>query len=131
MIPIYFFLIVNSTETNFYSKIDETFNSAIVFSLKLKRDSYFYITYYVIPSLIFVIISYCSFWIDKNATTARCSIAITTTVITIQFYIGINTVLPPINYPVWLSTYFTGILIYTCLTMLEYAAVNFSTLNYV
>ncbi len=39
--------------------------------------------------------------------------------------------MPPVDYAVWLSTYFTGVLIFTCITMIEYAAVNFCTLNYV
>jgi hypothetical protein len=46
------------------------------------------LTYYLVPSVIFVVVSYCSYWIDKTATTARCSLAITTTLITLQFYIG-------------------------------------------
>jgi hypothetical protein len=86
--------------------------------------------YYIIPSVLFIIISYCSYWIDYKSATARCSLAITTIVITINFSNGINTVLPPIEYSVWLESYFTGILIFTCFTMLEYAAVNFAHLNY-
>jgi hypothetical protein len=98
--------------------------------LRIKRDPYFYMVYYIVPSVIFVILSYCSFWIDQESVTARCSLAITTVLITINFSNGINTILPPFEYPVWLETYFTGILIFTCFSMLEYAIVNFCHTNY-
>ena len=58
--------------------------------------------YYLIPSILFVIISYCSFWIDKEAATARASIAITTILITINFSNDIATILPPIKEEIWL-----------------------------
>ena len=86
--------------------------------------------YYIVPSVIFVLIAYCSFWISKDSVTARCSLAITIVLITINFQNGINNILPPIEYPVWLSSYFTGVLIFTCFVMLEYAVVNFATSNY-
>ena len=96
----------------------------------MKRDPYFYMTYYIIPSVLFVIISYCSFWIDKLAATARCSLAITSILITINFSNGISQILPPIEYEVWMEDYFKGILIFTTFAMFEYAVVNFATLNY-
>ncbi len=58
-------------------------NSGLVFTFTMTRSPYFYMTYYLVPSIIFVLISYCSFWIDKHATTARCFLAITTVLITI------------------------------------------------
>ena len=117
----------NSTVRN---DLDDSLNAGLLFNLKMKRDPYFYMVYYIVPSVIFVIISYCSFWISKDSVTARCSLAITTVLITINFQSGINQILPPIEYPVWLETYFTGILIFTCFAMLEFAVVNFCTSNY-
>eukprot|EP00347_Sterkiella_histriomuscorum_P019697 403340633 len=110
--------------------LDDTENAALTFKLEMKRDPYFYMVYYIVPSVIFVIIAYCSFWISKDSVTARCSLAITVVLITINFQNGINTILPPIEYSVWLNSYFTGILIFTCFAMLEFAVVNFATSNY-
>jgi hypothetical protein len=81
-------IIVTYDYTTMFSEIDDNTNSAVIYTLSIKRDPYFLLTYYLVPSVIFVIVSYCSYWIDKNATTARCSLAITTTLITLQFYIG-------------------------------------------
>ena len=86
--------------------------------------------YYIVPSIIFVVISYSSFWIDQESVTARCSLAITTVLITINFSNGVNRLLPPINYSVWLSSYFTAILIFNCIAMIEYAFINFCSFNY-
>lgn len=105
--------------------MDGSERSALRFTLQIKRDPYFYMVYYIIPSIIFVVISYCSFWISQESVTARCSLAITTVLITINFSNGINNIIPPIEQSVWLETYFTGILIFTCFAMLEYAIVNF------
>ena len=68
-----------------YTEFDNTLNSALVYKVTLQRDPYFYMVYYLIPSVLFVLISYCSYWIDSKAATARCSLAITTIVITINF----------------------------------------------
>lgn len=46
--------------------------------------------YYIVPSVIFVVLSYCSFWIDQEAVTARVSLSITTVLITINFSNGLN-----------------------------------------
>lgn len=87
-------------------------------------------SFYIVCSVIFVIISYCSFWIDYKAVTARCSLAITTIVITINMTNGVITLLPPIEYSVWIESYYTGCLVFVCITMLEYACVNFCAFNY-
>ena len=110
--------------------LDGYANAGLIFILDINRDPYFFMVYYIVPSVIFIIISYCSYWIDQESVTARCFIAMTTVLITIKFQNGINDILPPIDYPVWIESYFTGVLIFTCFTMLEYAVVNFCQTNY-
>jgi hypothetical protein len=105
-------------------------SSALVYTLQMQRNSYFYMVFYIIPSVIFVICSYLSFWIDQDSVTARCALGSTIIVITITFSNNINNILPAIDYAVWLQTYFNGVLIFTCFTMLEYAVVNFCSFNY-
>ena len=96
----------------------------------MKRDDQFYINFYVIPSILFILISYCSYWIDKSAAPARVAVGITTVLITISFYNGISEILPPVDTSVWLEQYYTGILAFTCATMIEYAIVNFCTFHF-
>jgi len=96
----------------------------------MKRDSYFYMSYYVVPSVIFIIVAYSSFWVDANAAPARCGLSITIILITINFQTQLSTVLPPIDSGIWLESYFTGVLVFTCVAMIEYTFVNFTSVNY-
>jgi len=96
----------------------------------MKRDPFFFMIYYVIPSVLFVICAYCSFWVDPAQPPARCGLAITTILITINFTNGITNILPPIDQSIWLEEYFTGVLVFTCISMFEYAALNFAMVHY-
>jgi len=49
------------------NELDHSINAGLTFSLSMKREPYFYMVYYIVPSVIFVIISYCSFWINKDS----------------------------------------------------------------
>jgi hypothetical protein len=113
-----------------WREFDYSENSALTYVIEFKRSPYPYMSFYIVCSVIFVLISYCSFWIDYKAVTARCSLAITTIVITINMTNGVSTLLPPIEYSVWIESYYTGCLIFVCITMLEYALVNFCAFNY-
>lgn len=68
------------------NNIDGVNSSSIEYTLNLNREPYFYMVFNVLPSVIFVTISYCSFWIDRNSVTARTALAITTVLLTIQTY---------------------------------------------
>lgn len=72
-------------------------SAGLFYQIEMKRQPYFYMAFYVLPSVLYVIISYCSFWIDQKAATARCSLGITTILITINFFNGVNNILPPIE----------------------------------
>ncbi len=85
-----------------WKEFDYSENSALTYVIEFKRDPYPYMSFYIICSVIFVMISYCSYWIDYKAVTARCSLAITTIVITINMANGVSTLLPPIEYSVWI-----------------------------
>jgi len=96
----------------------------------MKRDPFFYITYYVIPSLLFVVCAYASLYVDPAQAPARCGLAITTILITISFQNGVTAILPPIDQSIWLEAYFTGVLVFSSVNMFEYAALNFAMVHY-
>jgi hypothetical protein len=96
----------------------------------MQRDPYFYLIYYVIPQIFFVFIAYCAFWVNQTAAPARVALSITTILITINFSNGIYRILPPVKYEVWLVTFSTGVLAFACVSMMEYAFVNFSNFHY-
>lgn len=96
----------------------------------MQRDPYFYVIYFVIPQIFFVFIAYCAFWVNHAAAPARVALSITTILITINFTNGIYTILPPVKHAVWLVTFSTGVLVFACVSMMEYALVNFSNFHF-
>jgi hypothetical protein len=46
------------------NELDGMLHSGMSFTLNIKRDPYFFMVYYIIPSVIFVVLAYSSFWID-------------------------------------------------------------------
>ena len=58
--------------------------SGILYTLKLKRDPGFYWTFYMLPAMLFVFLSYSSFWVDKNAVPARVALGILSILITLN-----------------------------------------------
>lgn len=71
--------------------------------------------------------TYCSFWIDKNAVPARVGLSITVILITINFNKGVNLILPPVDDSIWLLDYFNGILVFSIVSMFEYVFLNYCT----
>jgi hypothetical protein len=123
------FLFMESSRTS--SNVDESVKlSGLRYSLKMQRDPYFYLIYYVIPQIFFVFVAYCAFWVNHAAVPARVALSITTILITIKFSNGIYVILPPVKYEVWLVTFSTGVLVFACISMIEYAFVNYSNFHY-
>lgn len=69
--------------------------------------------------------TYCSFWIDKGAAPARAGLSITVILITINFNKGVTLILPPASGSIWLVNYFTGILVFSIISMFEYVLLNY------
>lgn len=115
---------------SFIQKGEETeYLSGLLYELTLQRDPYFYLIFYVLPLIFFVFIAYCAFWVNHAAAPARVALSITTILITINFSNGIYTILPPVKYEVWLISFSTGVLVFACVSMMEYAIVNFSNFH--
>jgi Neurotransmitter-gated ion-channel transmembrane region len=91
----------------------------------LCRDiGYFLIQLYV-PSLLIVILSWVSFWINVDASPARVSIGLLTVLTTTtQSTAGVNSTMPRVSYikavDVWMST----CLVFVFAALVEYAIVN-------
>lgn len=85
----------------------------------------------VLPSVIFVTLSYSSFWIDRNSVTARTALAITTVLLTIQTYKAMyDSLLPPVASQIWLETYFNGVLAFTVIAMFQFVILNYINTQY-
>jgi Neurotransmitter-gated ion-channel transmembrane region len=84
----------------------------------------------MLPAIFFVIISYTSFWVSKEAVPARVSLCIIGVLITINFNNNLLTILPETTEPVWLQNFTQTILIFTAFAIIEYAFVNYTSFNH-
>lgn len=80
---------------------EERYNG-LDFKIIIKRDTGFYMTFYIIPVILFTIVAYCSFWVNPAAAPARTTLAIVSLLLTIRFRNGILAILPQVKSSIWL-----------------------------
>lgn len=85
-----------------WKSISNGVGSGIKFSFKFKRDPYFLGKLFVNPSIIFVVLAYTSFWIDKNEAAARVSLVITNILNAISLIVSTSSYIPNVPYKTWL-----------------------------
>lgn len=72
----------------------EDFFSGAKYYIYLNRDTGFYIKYYIGPAIIFVLLSYTSFFISRAAAMARVVLCTISILLTVQFRNNISLILP-------------------------------------
>jgi hypothetical protein len=105
---------------------DANFYSGARYIITLDRETGFYFKFYIGPSIIFVLISYSSFWISRAAAMARISLCTMSILIAVQFRNNISLIIPQIKERVWLEYFITSVLWFTIFAIVEYAFVNFT-----
>ena len=92
----------------------------------MARNPLFFIMQFIIPSMLFVVLSYLSYWVDKAAAPARVGLSITAILISISHDNAMTKYSPAVRYSTWMSTFTLGTLCFTTVTILEYGVLNFS-----
>jgi hypothetical protein len=92
--------------------------------------TYFFMIYYVLPTIFFVFLSYSTFWIDQNAAPARVATSTTAILVTLQHSISIFRYIPKINYATWLGNYIQGVMFFALAAIMEYGMVNYCSVVY-
>jgi hypothetical protein len=77
-----------------------------------------------VPSIIVVIISWVSFWINVDASPARVNLGLTTVLTTTTLSVNINETLPRVSYIKAIDVWMITCLIFVFAALLEYAFVN-------
>jgi len=80
-------------------------HSAMIAVLALYRNDGYFWHYFIQPSLCFVLVSYTTFWINKEAVPARTATAVIGVLITINLNNSIQAVVPKIDYQTWLGRF--------------------------
>jgi cation transporter family protein len=90
----------------------------------LRRDiGYFLIQVYV-PSILIVILSWVSFWINVDASPARVSIGLLTVLTTTTMSSGAKSTLPRVSYIKAIDVWMIVCLVFVFTSLIEYAVVN-------
>uniref|UniRef100_UPI00358E757D glycine receptor subunit alpha-2 n=1 Tax=Myxine glutinosa TaxID=7769 RepID=UPI00358E757D len=91
----------------------------------LERQMGYYLIQMYIPSLLIVILSWVSFWINMDAAPARVALGITTVLTMTTQSSGSRTSLPKVSYVKAIDVWMAVCLLFVFSALLEYAAVNF------
>uniref|UniRef100_A0A1I7VMZ9 Glutamate-gated chloride channel n=1 Tax=Loa loa TaxID=7209 RepID=A0A1I7VMZ9_LOALO len=92
----------------------------------LRREFSYYLVQLYIPSLMLVIVSWVSFWLDKDSVPARVTLGVTTLLTMTTQNSGINAKLPPVSYTKAIDVWIGVCLAFIFGALLEFALVNYA-----
>ncbi|CRL04827.1 CLUMA_CG017880, isoform A [Clunio marinus] len=95
-------------------------------SFKLERNIGYFIFQTYLPSILIVMLSWVSFWINHEATSARVALGITTVLTMTTISTGVRSSLPRISYVKAIDIYLVMSFVFVFAALLEYAAVNYT-----
>ncbi|CAG5121898.1 unnamed protein product [Candidula unifasciata] len=97
---------------------------SLVFQLQRNIGYFIFQTY--LPSILIVMLSWVSFWINHEATSARVALGITTVLTMTTISNGVRSSLPRISYVKAIDIYLVMCFVFVFAALLEYAAVNYT-----
>ena len=90
----------------------------------IQRDIRYYLIQVFVPSVLVVVMSWVSFWINIDGAPARVSLGLTTVLTTTTQSVSINELLPRVSYIKAIDVWMIVCLIFVFCGLLEYAFVN-------
>ncbi|XP_053398898.1 glycine receptor subunit alpha-2-like [Mercenaria mercenaria] len=98
--------------------------STLKAELVLTRKVGFYFLQVFVPSILLVVLSWVSFWVDPNAVPARVSLGVTCVLTMTTQSSGIRQSLPPVSYVKAIDVWMFVCLLFVFAALLEFAYVN-------
>lgn len=95
-------------------------------SFKLRRNIGYFVFQTYLPSCLIVMLSWVSFWINHEATSARVALGVTTVLTMTTISTGVRGSLPRISYVKAIDIYLVMCFVFVFAALLEYAAVNYT-----
>ncbi|XP_072441200.1 gamma-aminobutyric acid receptor subunit rho-3-like isoform X1 [Chiloscyllium punctatum] len=93
----------------------------------LRRHIFFFLLQTYFPTMLMVMLSWVSFWIDRRAVPARVSLGITIVLTMSTIITGVNASMPRVSYVKAVDIYLWVSFLFVFLSIIEYAAVNYLT----
>ncbi|XP_061569071.1 gamma-aminobutyric acid receptor subunit rho-3-like [Cololabis saira] len=93
----------------------------------LRRHIFFFMLQTYFPTMLMVVLSWVSFWIDRRAVPARVSLGITTVLTMSTIITGVSSSMPQVSYVKAVDIYMWTSFLFVFLSVIEYAAVNYCT----
>ncbi|KAK2814787.1 hypothetical protein Q7C36_023053 [Tachysurus vachellii] len=93
----------------------------------LRRHIFFFMLQTYFPTMLMVVLSWVSFWIDRRAVPARVSLGITTVLTMSTIITGVSASMPQVSYVKAVDIYLWSSFLFVFLSVIEYAAVNYFT----
>ncbi|XP_028451913.1 gamma-aminobutyric acid receptor subunit rho-3a [Perca flavescens] len=93
----------------------------------LRRHIFFFMLQTYFPTMLMVMLSWVSFWIDRRAVPARVSLGITTVLTMSTIITGVSASMPQVSYVKAVDIYLWASFLFVFLSVIEYAAVNYFT----
>ncbi|XP_060522302.1 pH-sensitive chloride channel 2 [Cylas formicarius] len=106
------------------SESEGSSSSALVFHFRLRRESGYYILEYYLPSVLLVIMSWVSFWIQADAAPARVTLGTATMLSLISLNGNVSKNLPKVSYVKASEVWFFGGSAFIFCSLAEFAFVN-------
>merc|ERR1712241_1247194 len=100
--------------------------SCLTVDMTFKRQLSYYILTIYIPTLMIVLVSWMSFWLDHKSAPARVALTVTTLLAMSTTTSSINNSLPPVAYTKAIDVWTNLCTIFVFLALLEYALVNYA-----
>ena len=95
--------------------------------LQIDRKTGYYALQVIIPSILLVVLSWVSFWVDPKAVPARISLGVTCVLTMTTQSSGIRQTLPPVSYVKAIDVWMLVCLLFVFGALLEFAFVNVQT----
>ncbi|MCP9258671.1 GABA A/glycine receptor subunit [Dirofilaria immitis] len=126
MLAQYQLLHVTKTSYNWTDPRDKKLNvSVLKVYFKLQRQQGFYILQIYTPCTLIVVVSWVSFWINKESSPARVSLGIMTVLSVSTLGFGYRSDLPKVSHSTALDIYIISCFGFVFAAMIEYAIINY------
>ncbi|CAI9727246.1 gamma-aminobutyric acid receptor alpha-like [Octopus vulgaris] len=121
------FDLIGYPASNFTKLIKDTPHTILAVKFFLRRHTGFFLIQVYIPCILLVVLSWVSFWINREATSDRIALG-TTTVLTMTFLgLDIRTDLPKVSYVTALDYYVAVCFGFVISTIIQFAVVHYFT----